>query len=149
MIGWQCHQLNHVQAICTSLQKITTPTTPHQSDFYRAGCPSWHPTNSIKVLKAYITHMQLCTIYISFVFHLQVLQFHVVLLSPSFLPCELCAVRYMLWLCVCLFVCLCVCYQSRTAVFWCQKSFQTSNGVTPSGGTKCRWGRSMLANFDK
>jgi len=33
MMGWQWHQLNHMQAICTSLQKITTPA-PHQSDFY-------------------------------------------------------------------------------------------------------------------
>ena len=27
-MGWQWHQLNHMQAICTSLQKITTPA-PH------------------------------------------------------------------------------------------------------------------------
>ena len=33
MMGWQWHQLNHMQAICTSLQKITTPA-PQQSDFY-------------------------------------------------------------------------------------------------------------------
>ena len=33
MMGWQCHQLNHIQAICTSLQKMTTPA-PHHSDFY-------------------------------------------------------------------------------------------------------------------
>ena len=33
MMGWQWHQMNHMQAICTSLQKITTPA-PHQSDFY-------------------------------------------------------------------------------------------------------------------
>jgi len=32
MMGWQWHQLNHMQAICTSLKKITTPA--HQSDFY-------------------------------------------------------------------------------------------------------------------
>ena len=32
-IGWQWHQLNHMQAIGTSLQKITKPA-PHQSDFY-------------------------------------------------------------------------------------------------------------------
>ena len=31
-MGWQWHQLNHMQAICTSLQKITTPA-PHHSDF--------------------------------------------------------------------------------------------------------------------
>ena len=33
MMGWQWYQLNHLQAICTSLQKITTPA-PHHSDFY-------------------------------------------------------------------------------------------------------------------
>jgi len=46
-MGWQWHQLNHVQAICTSLQKITTPA-PHQSDF----TGRIHPTNSVKALKA-------------------------------------------------------------------------------------------------
>ena len=49
-MGWQWHQLNHMQAICTSLHKITTPA-PRQSDFYR---PDALPdTNSIKALKAY------------------------------------------------------------------------------------------------
>jgi len=28
-----------------------------------------------------------------------------------------------------------------TLVFWCWKSQQNSNGVTSSGGAKCRWGR--------
>ena len=28
-----------------------------------------------------------------------------------------------------------------TLVFWCQKSRQKSNGVTPNGGAKCRCGR--------
>ena len=32
MTEWQWHQLNHVQAICTSLQKKTTPALYH-SDF--------------------------------------------------------------------------------------------------------------------
>ena len=31
--GWQWNHLNHMQDICTSLQKITMPL-PHQSDFY-------------------------------------------------------------------------------------------------------------------
>ena len=31
-----------------------------------------------------------------------------------------------------------------TLVFWCQKYFRNSNGVTPNGGAKCRWGRSCL-----
>jgi len=46
MMGWQWHQLNHMQAICTSLQKITTPA-PHQSDFYGPGAlPDTQPTAS-------------------------------------------------------------------------------------------------------
>ena len=36
MMGWQWHQLNHMQAICTSLQQKTTPA-PHQSDSYGPG----------------------------------------------------------------------------------------------------------------
>jgi len=53
--------------------------------------------------------------------------------------------------------CLCVCLsvtsrcstemanhmiqQTGTLVFWCRISRQISNGVTPSGGVKCKWGR--------
>jgi len=33
MMGWQWHQLSHMQAICTLLQKIAMPA-PHQSCFY-------------------------------------------------------------------------------------------------------------------
>jgi len=53
VLGWQWHQLDHMQTICTSLQ-----TDNHNStsalNFYRpeAGCSSWHPTNSVKALKA-------------------------------------------------------------------------------------------------
>ena len=53
MIEWQWHQLNHMQAICTSLQKITTPA-PASVRFLRVECPSWHPTNSVKALKSYL-----------------------------------------------------------------------------------------------
>jgi len=46
MMGWQWHQLNHMQAIRTSLQKITTPA-PHHSDFYRHDAlPDTQPTAS-------------------------------------------------------------------------------------------------------
>ena len=45
-MGWQWHQLNHMQAICTSLQKITT-AAPHQSDFYGPDAlPDTQPTAS-------------------------------------------------------------------------------------------------------
>jgi len=34
-----------------SSEQITTPV-PHRSVFLQAGCPSCHPTNSVKALKA-------------------------------------------------------------------------------------------------
>jgi len=34
MMGWQWHQLDHMQIICTSLQTESTPV-PHHSVFYR------------------------------------------------------------------------------------------------------------------
>jgi len=50
---WQWHQLGHMQ-VCNSLQ-TTTPAT-HHSCFLQAGCPSCHPTNSVKALKGFYTH---------------------------------------------------------------------------------------------
>ena len=47
---WQWHQLGHMQVASRSRQ-ITTPV-PHHSSFLQAGCPSCHPTNSVKALKA-------------------------------------------------------------------------------------------------
>jgi len=44
---WQWHQLGHVR-VCISLQ-TDNPTT---QVFLQAGCPSCHPTNSVKALKA-------------------------------------------------------------------------------------------------
>ena len=44
-------------AICTSAprsRQITTPA-PHHSSVLQAGCPSCHPTNSVKALKAHLT----------------------------------------------------------------------------------------------
>jgi len=43
---WQWHQLGHMQ-VCTLLQ-----TDNHHSVFFQVGCPSCHPTNSVKALKA-------------------------------------------------------------------------------------------------
>ena len=34
-------------------------------------------------------------------------------------------------------------------VFWCQRSWRNSNGITPYGGDKCRWGRLKLVTFDE
>ena len=53
---WQWHQLGHMQ-VCISLQTDNHASTPPLS-FLQAGCPSCHPTNSVKALKA-----QSCTRY--------------------------------------------------------------------------------------
>jgi len=47
---WQWHQLGHTQ-VGTSLQTENHASTPPLS-FLQAGCPSCHPNNSIKALKA-------------------------------------------------------------------------------------------------
>jgi len=47
---WQWHQLGHMQ-VYTSLQTDNHANTPLLS-FLQAGCPSCHPNNSIKALKA-------------------------------------------------------------------------------------------------
>jgi len=46
---WQWHLLGHMQ-VCTSLQTDNHASTPLLS-FLQAGCPSCHPTNSVKALK--------------------------------------------------------------------------------------------------
>jgi len=46
---WQWHQLGHMQ-VCTWLQTDNHDSTQPLS-FLRAGCPSCHPTNSVKALK--------------------------------------------------------------------------------------------------
>jgi len=47
---WQWHQLGHMQ-VCTSLQTENHASTSPLS-FLQAGCPSCHPTNSVKALNA-------------------------------------------------------------------------------------------------
>jgi len=47
---WQWHHLGYMQ-VCTSLQTDNHANTPPLS-FLQAGCPSCHPTNSVKALKA-------------------------------------------------------------------------------------------------
>jgi len=51
---WQWHQLGHMQ-VCISLQTDNHTSTPPLS-FLQAGCPSCHPTNSVKAMKADIHH---------------------------------------------------------------------------------------------
>jgi len=52
MMGWQWHQLDHMQVIC-SLQRDNHASTSALS-FLKAGYPSCRPTNSVKALKANI-----------------------------------------------------------------------------------------------
>jgi len=47
---WQWHPPGHLQ-VCTSLQSDNHASTPPLI-FLQAGCPSCHPTNSVKALKA-------------------------------------------------------------------------------------------------
>ena len=51
---WQWHQLGRMQ-VCTSLQTDNHASTTPLS-FLQAGCPSRHPTNSVKALKANRCH---------------------------------------------------------------------------------------------
>jgi len=61
MMGWQWHQLDHMQIICTSLHTdncaSTSPLSHLTSQFLQAGCPSCHPPNSVKALKVLKTNM--------------------------------------------------------------------------------------------
>jgi len=45
MMGWQWHQRDHMQVICTSLQIDNLIT-----QFLQASCPSCRPTNSVKAM---------------------------------------------------------------------------------------------------
>ena len=51
VLGWQCHQLDHLQTTCTLLQ-TDHHTNTSSRNFLRAGCSSRRPTNSVKALKA-------------------------------------------------------------------------------------------------
>jgi len=53
-MGWQWHQPNHMQIICTTLQTDNHASTS-SLNFLRARCSSWRPTNSVKALKAQYT----------------------------------------------------------------------------------------------
>ena len=48
-MGWQWHQLDHMQVICTSLQSATHQSSPI---FLRTGRSFCHPTNNVEALKA-------------------------------------------------------------------------------------------------
>jgi len=51
IMGWQWHQLDHMQIICTLLQ-IDNHASSSPLRFLQAGCPSCRPTNGVKALKA-------------------------------------------------------------------------------------------------
>ena len=50
-MGWQWHQLYHMQIICTLLQR-GNHTSTSSLNFLQTGCSLWCPVNSVKVLKA-------------------------------------------------------------------------------------------------
>jgi len=51
LLGWQWHQLDHMQTICTSLQ-TDNHTNTSSLNFYRSVALAEAPTNSVKALKA-------------------------------------------------------------------------------------------------
>ena len=56
-MGWQWHQLDHTQIICTSLQTDNHASTS-SLNLLQAGCSSWRPTNSVKALKAILPQIK-------------------------------------------------------------------------------------------
>jgi len=49
--GWQWHQMDHMQTICTSLQ-TDNDTNTSSLNFLQAGCSTWCQTNSVKAPNA-------------------------------------------------------------------------------------------------
>jgi len=63
MMGWQWHQLDHMQIISTSLQ-TDNRVSISSLKFLHARCSSWRPTNSIKVLMAWrMNGVCVCVLY--------------------------------------------------------------------------------------
>jgi len=46
-MGWQLHQLDHMQITCTSLQTDNHANTS-TLNFVQAACSSWRPTKALK-----------------------------------------------------------------------------------------------------
>ena len=75
----------------------------------------------------------------------------------------ICRRRVSVCLCVCMSVTLRYCIKTAkrritqttphdsplTLVFWHQSSLRNSNGITPYGGDKCRWGELKFVTFDE
>ena len=51
MMGWQWHQLDHMQIICTLFQTDNHASTS-SLNFLQAGCSSWRATKSVEAPKA-------------------------------------------------------------------------------------------------
>jgi len=51
VLGWQWHQLDHMQTVCTSLE-TDNHTRTSTLNFLQTRCSSWCPSNSVKALKA-------------------------------------------------------------------------------------------------
>ena len=66
-MGWQWHQLDHMQVICTSLQTDNHASTSSLK-FLRAGCPSCSPTNSVKALKECKYHSVTQLFHVSYIY---------------------------------------------------------------------------------
>jgi len=49
MIGWQWHQLDDMQIICTTIQTDNHASTS-LLNVLQARCSSWRPTKNVKVL---------------------------------------------------------------------------------------------------
>ena len=68
LLGWQWHQLDHVQTIYTSLQ-TDNHTSTSSLNFLPAVCSSWCPTNIVKSLIDSDSHARplfLCSLFIDY-----------------------------------------------------------------------------------
>jgi len=48
MMRWQQHQLDHMQVMCTLLQRDNHASTPSLNFYMTDALPAGHPTNSIE-----------------------------------------------------------------------------------------------------
>jgi len=61
VMGWQWHQLDHMQIICILLQTDNYASTSSLK-FLQAECSSWHSANSVKALKATVSDSLKCSV---------------------------------------------------------------------------------------
>ena len=92
---WQWHQLGHMQ-VCVSLQTDNHASTPPLKFFLLAGCPSCHPANSVKALKALLEHR-----YVSVYDSLKLQCFDAVGWASGRVNMISCWLSCCLWMCCC------------------------------------------------